>query len=92
MNWVYEFLLQFVGVYQIQEQTVYLPIESIDPVSGNAFISGYTAYQVTATGIASLDIPWLISALFVLYLAYAFIYKPIWHVYKELTTVRGQQN
>lgn len=92
MNYVYDFLVQFIGTYVIQSQTVYLPVTAIDATHGTEYIASYQAYQQTAMGIASLDIPWLISAFFVLFIVYSFIYKPIWHVYKELTSIRGNKN
>lgn len=61
------FLRTFIGEYAPQLTAQYLPIYAVDAVTGQVYITGYQEFHVVATGIASLNIEYILIAVILLY-------------------------
>ena len=68
MQYFYDLVIMLLGTYSPLETTIHVPLESVDPVTGAVYISGYQSYDVVADGLASLDVTYLLAFLMCLFM------------------------
>lgn len=49
------------GPYSPQMTKVWLPVEAVDPLTGSVYISNYISQEVVASGLASLDVVYILE-------------------------------